>query len=112
MPFIAGPSTGGLTATLVSIHQSATAPPIYTSNDAPPIYTSNDAPPVYTSNDAPPAYTSNNAPPAYTSNNASPPSDSWVEDLRKLKELKDQGIITEEEFSQSKARILAQRTSM
>jgi hypothetical protein len=102
MPDIEEPSTGEVNASSTSIHQSATAPPSYASDDNPPAYISNDSPPAYAPNNAPPDI----------SKNASPSSDSWVEDLRKLKELKDQGIITEEEFSQSKAGILAQRTGM
>lgn len=81
------------------------APPAYTDPSAPPSYDNSvgSGPPAYTSQPpvAPvmvPAYTPPEAPPAQNNN--------WAEDLRKLKELRDQGVLTEEEFSQSKAKIM------
>jgi len=38
---------------------------------------------------------------------AAPPADDMFEKLRQLAELKDQGILTEEEFAAQKAKILA-----
>ena len=47
------------------------------------------------------------AQPQYAAPAPAPASDDMFEQLRKLAELKDQGILTEEEFAAQKARILA-----
>jgi hypothetical protein len=64
---------------------------------APPQYT----PPQYT----PPQYTPPPAPPPPPA--APPPGDPDLTKLRQLAELHDQGILTDEEFTAQKARILA-----
>ena len=47
-------------------------------------------------------------PPAAAAGRAAPPpAESRVEKLKELAELKDQGVLTEEEFAAEKARILA-----
>jgi hypothetical protein len=51
-----------------------------------------------------PAYQS--PPPQYQEPPSPPPQQDMVQQLRDLAELKDQGILTEEEFAAQKARIL------
>ena len=46
------------------------------------------------------------APPAAPAAPAAPPADDTIEKLKELAELKTQGILTEEEFTAQKARIL------
>jgi len=54
----------------------------------------------------------NGAPPAVSGYNVAPvaqPSASLANELQKLKLLKDQGVLTEEEFQQAKAKLLSQK---
>jgi membrane protease subunit (stomatin/prohibitin family) len=48
------------------------------------------------------------APPAAAAEPAAPDSDELINKLKELATLKDQGVLTEEEFSAQKAKILAQ----
>lgn len=72
----------------------AAAPP-------PPAYAS--APPAYAPAPAPPAYAPAPAPSAPAP--AAPPVDR-MDELKKLAELKEMGVLTDEEFAVEKARIL------
>jgi hypothetical protein len=47
-------------------------------------------------------------PPAAAAEPAAPDSDELINKLKELATLKDQGVLTEEEFSAQKAKILAQ----
>jgi hypothetical protein len=47
-------------------------------------------------------------PPAASAEPAAPDSDELISKLKELATLKDQGILTEEEFNSQKAKILAQ----
>ena len=48
------------------------------------------------------------APPPAAAESAAPDSDELISKLKELATLKDQGVLTEEEFSAQKAKILAQ----
>jgi hypothetical protein len=48
------------------------------------------------------------APPPVAAEPAAPDSDDLINKLKELATLKDQGVLTEEEFSAQKAKILAQ----
>jgi len=80
---------------------------------APPSYQDSSAPPVYDNSvgSGPPGYTAQSAvAPTYTAQPAAAPSapqvNDWAEDLKKLNKLKDQGVLTDEEFAESKAKII------